>query len=940
MVIATVLVATPRSEAALGTSFEIGSDETLGAGTESADIVEESAGGVDWTDLPLAGGSFGENQVKVINDTNFTGPATVLNPATAAADHCPQADDDIAKGGTKIDVAPFVVVTGQPSPGKDDLCQVYVAYDITGGGDVLLYAGVVRRETVGTTAVAIELNKVGHANRQADDLLVSFEFDGSGPVSKLEVREWDPSLNSGSGGWSLVAIPGSDWEGTSWAHFGEVAVNLSSTNLLPPPTNVDDCTSFSSIAPYGWNGNSANSQVGDWGGINPIDIPRCGQIEITKVATPAADDSYVFEWEISDNADIPLAPASGEIVDGETVSVDVVAGEYTLDEIVEASPYELDRIECSGEQTSDAITVGVGDTVSCTIYNVASSVQVVKSGAGDDQVDFDFSVTGQTDFSLGLGEGSAVFLYAPDTPVTITETLPGGLPSWDLTSISCVDSEGAITADVDLAGGSVTFDTVPGDLVTCTFVNEQDAQITVIKNVVNNNGGTAVVADFDLFLNGNPVTSGVANAVSAGQYTVTETGVDGYAMTSMACLDDDTAADVGDPTFDIVEGQSVTCTIVNDDIAPGLTLVKSVINDNGGTAVPADFQLRVNGQPAAQGVALEFPANTLLTVTEDLLDGYLQTSLVCVDNEPPFGTVQHPVTLAPGQSVTCTITNNDRPRPSVTVIKTTSPASTDQFSFMLSPGDVRSISGNNGTTTWAGLTPGSFQLTELTAVNWLLEGVSCNGPWTSIPRGATFTLDWEQNITCTFSNTPALADLQVTKTDNVDPVVLSDENPVGQIEYTMVVSNLGPAIANNVTLVDTLPATVTYVSHSTTAGTCAHAAGVLTCSLGTIPTGGTVTVKVVVSTQALGSVTDLTLLNVVEVSSTSPDPVPGNNLANETTEIVEVLAEAILPFTGFYGYVWGYIALALMALGSTLLATTRSRGRHVRRSALYRMILG
>ena len=28
--------------------------------------------------------------------------------------------------------------------------------------------------------------------------------------------------------------------------------------------------------------------MGDWGGETAIDIPRCGQIEITKIATPAA----------------------------------------------------------------------------------------------------------------------------------------------------------------------------------------------------------------------------------------------------------------------------------------------------------------------------------------------------------------------------------------------------------------------------------------------------------------------------------------------------------------------------------------------------------------------------------------------------------------------------------------------------------------------------
>lgn len=947
---ATVLVAMPRSEAALGlNNFEIGPpEEVLGSGTETADIIGVSngagSGGRDWVSLPAAGASFDEGQVKVINDQNYEFAATVTNPATAAGQCNTDGPDEgtgvselITTNGTKIDDYPFVPVSGSPSPPKNDICQVYLAYEIE-GGDTILYMGVVRRgkgETGanGTTAVGLELNKINQANRAVDDLLVTFEFDGSGPVSDLTVRQWDGDA------WAVQPLSSGNWDGTSWENFGEVAVNLSDTNLLPPPVTVDDCASFSSVLPYGFAGNSASSNVGDWGGEVPLDIPRCGEIQITKMATPSADDSHVFEWEITDNAD-DLDPASGEIVDGQTINVDVVAGEYTLDEIVEASPYELDSIVCNdGAVDPDEITVAIGQSVSCIIYNVASAVQVVKTGAGDPQAEFDFDVTGQTGFSLVLGGSSDVFLYAPDTAVTITESLPGGLPSWDLTSIVCADSEGEIDYEsFDLGEGTASFNTVAGEQITCTFTNEQESQITVVKNVVNDNGGDAVVGDFDLYLDGNPVTSGVANAVGAGQFTVTEDPVDGYAMTSIVCVDDDTAANVGHPVT-VVEGQSVTCTVTNDDIAPGLTLIKTVVNDSGGTNVPADFQLYVNGDEAAQGVALDFPANTPLTVTEDLLDGYLQTSLVCRDNEPPGQVVGHPVTLAPGESVTCTIINDDRPRPQVTVVKTTTPSSTDLFSFLLTPGDTRQVSGNNGAYTWT-VTPGSFELTELTQVNWLLEGVTCNLPFSVIPGGASFSLDWAEHITCTFSNTPAFADLQVTKIDNVDPVELNEDNPVGQIEYTMVVSNLGPAVANNVTLVDTLPATVTYVSHSTTAGTCAHAAGVLTCSLGTIVAGGSVTVKMVVSTEQLGSVTDLSLLNVVEVSSTSPDPVPGNNLANETTEIIEVEALEVLPFTGIYTYVWFFMAASLLALGSALLVATRNRGRHIRRSALYRMIIG
>ncbi len=41
----------------------------------------------------------------------------------------------------------------------------------------------------------------------------------------------------------------------------------------------------------------------------------------------------------------------------------------------------------------------------------------------------------------------------------------------------------------------------------------------------------------------------------------------------------------------LTEGQDATCTITNTAQLPHLTLVKTVTNDNGGTAVPTDWTL-------------------------------------------------------------------------------------------------------------------------------------------------------------------------------------------------------------------------------------------------------------------------------------------------------------------------------------------------------------
>ena len=121
------------------------------------------------------------------------------------------------------------------------------------------------------------------------------------------------------------------------------------------------------------------------------------------------------------------------------------------------------------------------------------------------------------------------------------------------------------------------------------------------------------------------------------------------------------------------------------------------------------------------------------------------------------------------------------------------------------------------------------------------------------------------------------ADLALTHTDAPDPIILG----TGNITYTLTVSNSGPQNATNVTLTDTLPAGVTFVSATPSQGTCpAPVAGVLTCALGTINNGANATVTVVVAPTAAGS-----LNNVASVSATQGDATPGNNTASASTTV-------------------------------------------------------
>ena len=132
------------------------------------------------------------------------------------------------------------------------------------------------------------------------------------------------------------------------------------------------------------------------------------------------------------------------------------------------------------------------------------------------------------------------------------------------------------------------------------------------------------------------------------------------------------------------------------------------------------------------------------------------------------------------------------------------------------------------------------------------------------------------------------ADLAVTKVDNVDPVLAGTN-----LTYTVTASNGGPSDAADVTVVDTLRAGLIFVSATPAQGSCAEAAGVVTCPVGTIVDGGSVDIVIVVSIPST-TLEATVLTNDASVGSTVPDPVVGNDTTSEDTTVA---AEADLSIS-------------------------------------------
>jgi hypothetical protein len=172
---------------------------------------------------------------------------------------------------------------------------------------------------------------------------------------------------------------------------------------------------------------------------------------------------------------------------------------------------------------------------------------------------------------------------------------------------------------------------------TCTITNsDQAATLIVIKHVVNDDGGSKAASDFHMTVNGTNVapsptfngaeSPGTTVSLSAGSYSVTESGPSGY-----------TESDSADCSGTIANGVTKTCTITNNDKPGSLTVIKHVINDNGGTKHANDFTMNVTGTsvaPSSSFAGAESPGTTVTlnagsySVAESGPSGYTESDSV------------------------------------------------------------------------------------------------------------------------------------------------------------------------------------------------------------------------------------------------------------------------------------------------------------------------
>jgi hypothetical protein len=210
----------------------------------------------------------------------------------------------------------------------------------------------------------------------------------------------------------------------------------------------------------------------------------------------------------------------------------------------------------------------------------SSTITVIKTANGGDET-FDFTTTvsdenldgnftGNNGFEINTGADNSVRFtgLSPDQNYTITESSEFG---WEFNSISCIGS-----ANTPLVSGTtVTINPNDGEEIDCTFTNTLPT-LKLVKNVINNNNGTANAGDWNLTatFNGTRDINDFGNSTTFypvfadNIYTLDESIVPGYGQIGDWSCDKGVTVSNGNQITLNQTNTQITCTVTNDDLSP------------------------------------------------------------------------------------------------------------------------------------------------------------------------------------------------------------------------------------------------------------------------------------------------------------------------------------------------------------------------------------
>jgi uncharacterized repeat protein (TIGR01451 family) len=481
---------------------------------------------------------------------------------------------------------------------------------------------------------------------------------------------------------------------------------------------------------------------------------------------------------------------------------------YALSETGPAG-YTQQSMHCdAGELVGNQLTLSETDVegpVTCTIVNddQPATITLVKEVVNDNGGD-----QGANDFGLSIG-GTAVdsggtLEVDSNTAITLDETGRDGYTFTEIRGEGCPAT----------LGGTVTLD--EGEAITCTIVNDdQPATITLVKQVILDDGGNETANDFGLQIGETTVSSGQTVEVDSNtEVALTEAGHAGYDFVRIE--GEGCPATLGG-TVNLDEGEAITCTIVNDDQPATITLLTRIVNDDGGTATGDEthFELSTSETEIAPGSTVEVEANTPVAVEEYGLAGYAYVGIEGDDGCPPRA--GEAVSLDEGQAITCYVVYDDI-APTITVTKRLLPAGdTGKFNLLIDDTVHASAVGDGGSTPAVPIMAGVAHTARETG----LDGAAIDD---YIPtyagdcdsNGTIANPALAQNYSCTITNRAISLTIEKQVSDSVDgPWSDSMQVFVGsEVWYRFVVTNDGAVAMENIRVTDPMLAELLGVGYA------------------------------------------------------------------------------------------------------------------------------
>ena len=192
---------------------------------------------------------------------------------------------------------------------------------------------------------------------------------------------------------------------------------------------------------------------------------------MTKVVVNGATGTAVV-------SDFPLFVDGGGVTSGDENAFS--AGAHTVSETEDPGYSAAITGDCAAD---GSITLALGDVKSCTITNTERGTIIIEKATdptGGTSFGFTDDIESPNSFSLDDGQSKTFTNVLPGT-YTVTEDDP--TPGFDLTGLSCVDTDtGGTDSTTDLGDREATINLDPGETVTCTFTNTERGSIQIIKD--------------------------------------------------------------------------------------------------------------------------------------------------------------------------------------------------------------------------------------------------------------------------------------------------------------------------------------------------------------------------------------------------------------------------------------------------------------------------